>query len=93
MKYPIHVNDDFKKILKKHSNFQILNVESQSNDGIKKIIEFCDKMYETYRFPINFKVDVNIYHRIIKELYKKEQNGENTKHLIPLFPIGIYLSI
>lgn len=86
MKYPIHVNNEFKNLLKKHNSYSIIDGESQSNEGVERILEFCERKYEELNSPIFIKIDVNIYHRVIKQINKRENEGQDMGWLVPMFP-------
>lgn len=84
MKYPIHVDNSFRNRLKDHTPVGVLNIESQSNDSLKPIIDFCNNSRNGG--PIMVKLDVNIYHRIIRTLHQMEKEGEDVSWFIPIFP-------
>lgn len=72
MKYPIHYDDSFKKNLVSHASVDVFDSETQSSDGLLNILVYL--LNKDFQNTLICKLDVNIFHRMVKLVHHLESS-------------------
>lgn len=88
MKWPIHVDNRFKNKLRNHTSLEIIRADSKTNSGVASILMWILKV--NWKNSKVIKLDVNIYHRMIKLINMLEADDvvplKELQKIIIIFP-------